>query len=469
MKNSTYHLYILICSILILNSCVQDDDFKVPELEIAEPEISGNIIDIDAVLGIYHQNDELFTFTESSDYVEGYVISSDAAGNFFKQLIIQDKPENPTAGIAIEVDVNPLSAIYPFGMKVYIKLEGLSVGLDNGVIKLGRADGNQISRISSSQLDEYIIRTPRIETIIPRQINMTELSDEVENLYMRFNNVQFSRFEVNSENSKTFASDDLDEFDGERILESCEVNRSIVLSTSTFADFKSLRLPAGSGYLDGILTRDFFDDFYTVYLNSPTDIHFDSSNRCDYEPFSIAGSINCENLPLRGQVIFNENFDLLNTIPVLRAAGWIDENISDGSTKYTIGSFSGNRYPQITGFNSAEYIIDSWLVTPPIDLDKTSTDFFKFDLQASYSNGKILSVLFTTNYSGKIETTDWYLLEDVSIPIGPSSGFGPWVQVNAINTSCIQGSEVRFAFRYQGSDPSGTTRYHIDNVKVIGE
>ena len=34
-------------------------------------------------------------------YVEGYVVSSDATGNFYKKLIIQDKAENPTAGIEI--------------------------------------------------------------------------------------------------------------------------------------------------------------------------------------------------------------------------------------------------------------------------------------------------------------------------------------------------------------------------------
>ncbi|MDX1470207.1 MAG: DUF5689 domain-containing protein [Flavobacteriaceae bacterium] len=461
---------ILLFAILAFTyACVEDDDFELPDVEITDPNIDGNIIDIDAVIGVYNQQGETFTFENTNNYVEGYVISNDAGGNFFKQLIIQDKPENPTAGIAIEIDVSPLFTTYEFGRKVYVKLDGLSVGLDNGVIKLGRAEGSQIARISASQMEQFIIRTPEVATIVPREINMTEFSDELENLFIRLNNVQFTRFDVDSENPKTFASEDLDEFDGERILESCDVNRAVVLSTSTFADFKSLRLPSGSGYLDGILTRDFFDDFFTIYVNSPADIHFDSEERCDYEPFPIAGSINCEALSLRGQVIYSEDFDLLNSIPVLRAAGWIDENISDGSTKYTMGSFSGNRYPQITGFNSAEYIIDSWLVTPPINLDTTSSDFFKFDLQASFSNGKILSVLVTTNYTGNIETTDWFLLEDVSIPNGPSSGFGPWVQVNPVNTSCIQGSNVRFAFRYQGSDPSATTRYHIDNVKVIGE
>ena len=62
-------------------------------------------------------------------------------------------------------------------------------------------------------------------------------------------------------NTTTFASESNDSFDGERLLESCATGSSVILSTSTFSDFKSLSLPANRGSIDGILTRDFFDDF----------------------------------------------------------------------------------------------------------------------------------------------------------------------------------------------------------------
>ena len=88
---------------------------------------------------------------ENIDYIEAYVISSDEGGNFYKQLVIQDAPENPTAAIVVQVDKNPLFTQYEFGRKVYIKLNGLSVGEDNGVIQLGRLEGDQLERIPGNR------------------------------------------------------------------------------------------------------------------------------------------------------------------------------------------------------------------------------------------------------------------------------------------------------------------------------
>ena len=47
------------------------------------------------------------------------------------------------------------------------------------------------------------------------------------------------------------------EFDGERLLESCEDGGSVIFSTSTFADFKSFLLPQGRGSMTGILTKNY--------------------------------------------------------------------------------------------------------------------------------------------------------------------------------------------------------------------
>src|SRR5690606_10952752 len=101
----------------------------------------------------------------------------------------------------------------------------------------------------------------------------------------------------------TFASEDNDEFDGERELVSCRGDFPVVLSTSTFADFKTLELPKGSGMLKGILTRDFYDEFFTIYLNSPQDLHFSEESRCD--PLNL----DCGMAAVTGsRVLFREDF-----------------------------------------------------------------------------------------------------------------------------------------------------------------
>ena len=39
--------------------------------------------------------------------------------------------------------------------------------------------------------------------------------------------------------------------------------------------------------------------------------------------------------------------------------------------------------------------------------------------------------------------------------------------VGPVNISCVDGNAV-IGFFYEGSDPSATTRYHVDNVVVTG-
>lgn len=454
-------LVTLIACVLALYGCVQDDDFKAPDSVVVDPSIPGNIIDIDAVLGTFNQSGEdIITFEGTNNYMLGYVISSDEGGNFFEELVLQDKPENPTAGINIQVDVSPLFTIYNFGRKVYVKLDGLSAGVSNGVITLGKRDGNRIAKISAPLMTEHLIRTSEVATIIPLEISITDFSNDLENLYIRLNNVQFNRFDVLGDNPKTFAAEDDDQFDGERLLESCEGSASVILSTSSFSDFKSLLLPVNRGSIDGVLTRDFFDDFYTIYINTPDAINFNNTERCDPVFLECTDSGN-------GTTIFYEdNFESYANIDALTTAGWTNVNVSGGNVKYTLGSFSGSKYAQITGFPSAEVDIQAWLVTPSINMDATTAENLTFDVQANFDNGRILSVLVSSNFTGDVTTADWQIL-DVNIPTGPSGGFGTFAPAGPVNMSCIDGN-INIAFFYQGSDPGATTRYHIDNIKMRG-
>ena len=116
---------LLVIGLVVFNGCVQDDDFDTPNLSIEEPILDGEVIGISSVAGglgqihgggIDYENDEDFVFFNFDDsgitqYMEGYVISSDEGGNYFEELILQDNPVNPTVGIRILIDVNPLFTV----------------------------------------------------------------------------------------------------------------------------------------------------------------------------------------------------------------------------------------------------------------------------------------------------------------------------------------------------------------------
>jgi len=457
---------LLLLLVVATTSCVEDDDFDTPDTTTGEVTIDGTVIDIDAVLGILAQaqldGDDSFTFDQDdTSYVEGFVVSSDEAGNFFEEIVIQDKAENPTAGIVVLIDVNPLFTSYEFGRKIFVKLAGLTVATTNGVSGLGIGGGTFIEKIPAPSEGDVIVRSNEVATIVPKEIAISDFSDEMENLFIRLNNMQFNRNDVLGANPLTFAAEDADEFDGERNLESCDEGNVVILSTSTFADFKGLLLPDGQGSVDGVLTRDFFDDFYTLVINEPSNFNFGGvEDRCDPDFFF------CETTSGGGTAFFEDDFDSYGDFSDAEAAGWTNVNISGGSVEWELGNFDGTNYAQISGFSSGEDEIDVWLVSPTINMDGTTGEELNFDVQTNFDNGTILSVYFSTNFTGDPTTADWTLL-DATIPTGPGGGFGDFEAVGPVNISCIDG-DINIGFFYEGSDPTGTTRYHVDNVAVTG-
>jgi len=125
MKTNFKLLATFLLSIVVLASCVQDDDFDIPNTAPQEVNLDGQVIGIGAVQADFVQAQDFFynedtfnffTYDDESDdtatYMEGYVISSDEGGNFFEEIILQDKAENPTVGIKLLIDVNPLFTSY---------------------------------------------------------------------------------------------------------------------------------------------------------------------------------------------------------------------------------------------------------------------------------------------------------------------------------------------------------------------
>lgn len=397
------------------------------------------------------------TFQETNTYISGYVISSDLAGNFFEEILLQDKVENPTIGIKLLIDTSPLYTRYEMGRKIYVRLDNLSVGITNGVLTLGSLNGTEVDKIPAPLEEDFIVRSAEQATLVPMPLDLSDLSDDMTNLYVSLTNVQFQRDQVLGDNPMTFAAEPTDEFDGERILEDCGNGATVIFSTSTFADFKALELPAQRGSMNAILTKNFFGDEFNIVVNSASDINFDNADRCDPD-FLI-----CETSSGGGSVFWSEDFE---GFAGYDAEGWTNQNVGGGTEDWVVGSFSGNAYAQISGFNSNEDPIDVWLVTPAINMDGTTGEELSFDVQTNFNNGNILSVWVSTNFTGDASTADWTPL-DAIIPEGNPNGFGSFEPVGPINISCLDG-DIHIGFFYQGADPGPTTRYHVDNVEVTG-
>ncbi len=465
--NKIFTLFSVFTLMVVISSCVSDDDYSLPNVTVQEPNIpQDKITTFQAVYARYNQavadgDATAIIPLDEELYIEGYVISSDQSGNFFEELIIQNKVDdsNPAAdprlGIRIPINVSSLYNTYEFGRKVYVKLSGLTIGQSNGVLIVAKGDGSQVEQLEAYEYRDIVMRSSEIVEITPKVTTIADLTEADENTLIQLDNMQFYRNEL----SMTYAGEASDNFDGFRTLENCDNNATIALQTSTFADFKSLQVEQGRGSIQGVFSRDYGNDFNVLIINSRSDINFDSDERCDPTVLECTGTTGAS------QTLFSENMENISNISDLEALGW-EQVLVSGSEEYFITGFNNNSYAAISGYGSGESNMETWLLTPVINLDASLDESLTFDLEVAYANGVIFSVLITNDYTGDVATTDWIEV-DVTIPNTPSSGFGGLNNMGDINISCLDG-DVRVAFKYVGSDPSATTRYHIDNVEVTG-
>ena len=481
-------IILLLIGFVVFNGCVEDDDFSTPDISIEDPNIPQDQIRTLASLGgdlaqEQSANDDIFDpqpldytnesdtvsyiFNDNDEYVTGYIVSSDEAGNYFEELIIQDKAENPTIGIKLLIDVNPLFTKYEVGRKVFIKISGLSVGISNGVLALGSLNGNQVDKIPSSFETQFIQRSAEVATIVPLPLSISEFADDKTNMMIELSNVQFNRNEVINA-AFTYASGELDQFDGERTLESCASSASVIFSTSTFSDFKGLLLPSGQGNINAILSRNFEGDAFIVAINTPEDISFGGEeNRCDPIELScgLATTIGTNNL-------FEDNFQSQSTNTLISGNGWTNfiEQGSEGWEAYTQSGTNSSQgiSARVGSFNSGDTSTIAWLVTPQIDLDTNMGVTLNFETSNSFSDGSTMEVLFSNDWDGTeagITVATWGIISDAYVT-DDDDFFGDWFESGNVDLSCGSG-QIHIAFKYIGSgnsDFDGT--YELDFVSI---
>jgi hypothetical protein len=474
-------LILLFLSLVVITSCVQDDDFDTPNLTFEEPNISANQLRTLGSLagdlaqeqdngGVLDYDDEStivsYTFNENDEYISGYVVSSDEAGNYFEELIIQDNFENPTIGIKILIDVNPLFTKYEVGRKVFIKINGLAVGISNGVLAIGALNGTEVDKIASASETQVIQRSNEVATIVPLPLSISDFTNDKTNLMIGLSDVQFNRDEVIN-NSLTYASEQSDEFDGERTLESCGSSASVIFSTSTFSDFKGISLPSGRGSMNAVLTKDFFGEVFNVAINTPEDIMFTNTERCD--PIELA----CGLAETTGaNNLFADDFESQSTNSLVSGNGWTNfiEAGSEGWEAYTQAGTNSSQgvSARVGSFNSGDTSTVAWLITPQIDLDANTGVTLNFETSNSFSDGSNMEILFSNDWDGTeagITSATWGIVSDAYVT-QDGDFFGDWFESGNVDLSCGSG-QIYIAFKYTGSgnsDFDGT--YELDFVSI---
>ncbi|MGB3145958.1 MAG: DUF5689 domain-containing protein, partial [Maribacter sp.] len=251
-------------------SCVNDSTFDAPKLS-CEDEVVANI-DIAQLTDLY--NGETLQIFEDL-VIEGYVTSSDIAGNFFNVLHFQDTPINPTIGLQIELELRDSHLFFQKGQHIYIKLKGLYLGKSKGVFKIGgvfSSFGNRsVGRLPKTVVFEHILSAcDAIQTIAPLPTSITALNADMVHTSISIDNIEFGSEEL----GQPFAEP---EEETKRILVDCEDNE-LVLLNSGYSDFQSQIVPNGSGRITGVLLQE--NNEFQLVISDLEDINFNQV-RCE--------------------------------------------------------------------------------------------------------------------------------------------------------------------------------------------
>jgi hypothetical protein len=206
--------------------------------------------------------------------IEGYVISSDRAGNFFGVLHLQDHPTNPTHGFQVEIDLRDSYLFFEPGSKVLIKLKGLYLGRSGETYKLGgtfTAFGNtSVGRLPVLKISEHIfLSCDSSDQLKPVLGQFDDLEKLRTNTLVKFEEMEVIEEELGS----VFA---VATEETTRTIQDCS-KFTIALVNSGFSDFQEQTLPDGNGTITGVLLKD--GDELKLIIRDLEDIEF-TNDRC---------------------------------------------------------------------------------------------------------------------------------------------------------------------------------------------
>lgn len=320
MLKHTYKINFILGSLAVvfLCGCVKNRDFDIPVLNCVES-IQPNV-SYGEVKNFYVDQ----TIQIQEDWVlEGYVISSDKAGNFFSVIHFQDSPDNPSEGLQIEIDLRDSHLFFDVGQHIVIKLKGLYLGKSKGVFKLGgvfSSFGNlSVGRLPNTAVFNHVLVTCESpETISPVNLTIENIKEEMIGTLITLENVEMSIDEL----GLPFA-DEREET--ERLLVDCEDNEFVLLN-SGFSDFQAFPLPEERGTITGVLTQA--NSTYQLIIRDLEDIQFDQS-RCE----DVIDEFTSEN------IFFSELAD-----PDNNAGARFVEIYNSASTPLSLNSWRIDRY-----------------------------------------------------------------------------------------------------------------------------
>ncbi len=274
MRNLKTYLSLLFMGALSLTSC--QDDFDDPSLVTPESSWLADtehyqLMTINEVKTTYWSDDANYytTIGEASDgrriLVKGTVISSDASGNIYKSLVIQDE----TGALAMSINANSMNNKYRRGQELVVDVTDITIGKYSGLQQLGAPEdsptyGAQTTFMPYQLFEQHVQMNglPNLahcDTIVTTYNEITgggaATLQKWQSQLVRFNNCRFE-----NGGTDTFAA--YQESKSQNLI--LEDGNSMVVRTSGYSNFYATTLPEGNGDVVGILS--YFNNAWQLLL-----------------------------------------------------------------------------------------------------------------------------------------------------------------------------------------------------------
>lgn len=268
MKKSLIYIYTALLALagsVSLSSC--DDDFERPPMVVPTAKRHANTTIAELKTKFYTGESNYATLVEKRDdgtdyIIKGRVISSDQAGNFFKQLVIEDE----TGAIQVNIDSYDLYKSYQYGQEIVIDVTGLYVGAYGKLMQIGSTPNNNYpgriaSDLATKQIEVNGLAEP--EKIVAGEYTIAALNDLISN-QEEFLAKQCRLVSIKDVTFKDAGKATLADKDKNTSRTISDGTGDVIVYTSGYSDFYDYYCPEGKGTIVGILS--FFNRSWQIRL-----------------------------------------------------------------------------------------------------------------------------------------------------------------------------------------------------------
>lgn len=280
IKTTSLLLFALMCA--LFSSCM-NGKWDEPDFNGGAPYgnndiVEKNVITIDSLIRKYPN---VFASTDQNKQInedimiKGRITGNDVGGNIYKQVVLQDS----TAAIIIAINEGGLNGYLAEGVEILVDLKGLYIGGYRKMPEIGAPyNGNSIGRMQKDIWANHFKIVGSPDTTVIKAIDFNTINSSSENIMnancgklVTLKDVTFKQADGKATFSTGIESGNAvnQELDG--------YLSTVVIRTSTYADFAAMTLPYDSeakkklkADITGIATR--YNSYWQILIRKTSDI-----------------------------------------------------------------------------------------------------------------------------------------------------------------------------------------------------